>query len=186
MQELSGNPAGHGGPVQRIEAGPGGYDQGDSYGGDRGTKPWERGPTGAAAPWQQDRGDRDRDDYGSRDQGGAAPPWAVASRNGDSYGGYGGAPPGAAPWQQHAPPPPPGGAPGYGYGGYPGYGDSVGSYGAAPPPPSAPPGISSLPPWQQGAPPPPPSHDAVPPPPPSNEAPPPPPSNDYPPPPPPA
>lgn len=158
MQELSGGaPAGNGQAPQRIEAGPGGYDQGngDSYGeGDRDLKPWQRGPTGAAAPWARggDDGGR-RDDYPPRD-GGAAPPWAAgAGRGGDNYGygqqpgGYGAPPPGppggAAPWQQQAPPPPPGGAQSYnGYGGYPGsgYGDAGAGY-PAPQNMGAPPGL---------------------------------------------
>lgn len=117
MQELSGG-APSGAAPQRIEAGPGGYENGhgDGFGGegDRDLKPWQRGPTGAAAPWQQRSDDR-RDDY-NRDggDGGAAPPWAA--RGGDNYGGYHqpgggyGGPPGggAAPWQRqqdNAPPP---------------------------------------------------------------------------------
>lgn len=184
MQELNGAPAGNGAAPQRIEAGPGMYDQGDSYGGDRDLKPWQRQPTGAPAPWQQDR--FDRDDYGSRDHGGSAPPpWATGNRGGDSYGGYSGAPgSSAAPWHQQAPPPPPPpvGQPGYGYGAYPGYDQGIG-YGA--PPAAAPPGLSSFLQQYSGAPPPPPS-DGPPPPPPSNDAPPPPPSSDYPPPPPPS
>ncbi|KAL8644721.1 MAG: hypothetical protein Q9210_007110 [Variospora velana] len=205
MQELSGGgggaPVGNGEAPQRIEAGPGGYDNG--YGeGDRDLKPWQRGPTGQAAPWQRD--DRGRDDYGQG--GGAAPPWAAGRGGGDNYGGYDqrsggyGGPPGggAAPWQrqQDAPPPPPSGGQGYGYGAYPGgaYGDSNGGYGqsgmGAPPGLGAgsgglgaPPGLSAL--FQQysgspangsGAPPPPPPGDAPPPPPPSDQPPPPPPS----------
>ncbi|KAK4692707.1 splicing factor 1, partial [Lecanoromycetidae sp. Uapishka_2] len=201
MQELSGGAPGGAAP-QRIEAGPGGYEngQGDNYGeGDRDLKPWQRGPTGAAAPWQQ-RGDDRREDY-SRD-GGAAPPWAGRG-GGDSYGGYGqgagyGGPPGggAAPWLRQndnaAPHPASGGQYG-GYGAYPGgYGDSNGGYGgqqAMGAPPGlgggagglgAPPGLGAL--FQNytangsagGAPPPPPSDD-LPPPPPSDQPPPPPP-----------
>ncbi len=103
MNELSGNPAGNGDvPPQRIEAAPGMYNQGESFGGDRDVKPWQRQPTGGAAPWQRERNDRGRDDYGARDQGGSsARPWAGGNRDQDSYGGYGGAPGGgAAPWQQ--------------------------------------------------------------------------------------
>ena len=189
MQELSGG-APNGAAPQRIEAGPGGYEngQGEGYGGesDRDLKPWQRGPTGAAAPWQQ-RGDDRRDDY-NRD-GGAAPPWAA--RGGDNYGGYGqgagyGGPPGggAAPWQrqQDNPPPPPPVGGQYGYGGYPGgYGDANGGYGgqqAIGAPPGlgsgagglgAPPGLGAL--FQNygpngsagSAPPPPPSDDLPPP-----------------------
>ncbi|KAA6410427.1 MAG: branchpoint-bridging [Lasallia pustulata] len=209
MQELSGGaPAGNGQAPQRIEAGPGGYDQGngDAYGeGERDLKPWQRGPTGAAAPWARGGDERGRrDDYAARD-GGAAPPWAAgAGRGGDNYGygqqpgGYGAPPPGppggAAPWQQQAPPPPPGGAQSYnGYGGYPGsgYGDAGGGYPApqnmgAPPGLGggagglgAPPGLGAL--FQNygsgsaGSPPPPPPPGDVPPPPPSDQPPPPPP-----------
>ncbi|KAL8725944.1 MAG: hypothetical protein Q9166_007021 [cf. Caloplaca sp. 2 TL-2023] len=208
MQELSGGgPIGNGEGAQRIEAGPGGYENGgtDGYGGegDRDLKPWQRGPTGQAAPWQRE--DRGRGDGYGQD-GVSAPPWA-ASRGGDNYGGYGqqsagyGGPPGgasggAAPWQrQDAPPAPPNGQQDYGYGGYPGggYGQSTGGYGqsnmGAPPGLGsgsgglgAPPGLSAL--FQQyggspangGAPPPPPPGDAPPPPPPSDQPPPPPPS----------
>ncbi|KAI9849422.1 MAG: hypothetical protein M1837_004041 [Sclerophora amabilis] len=140
MQELSGGAPANGDAQRRIEAGPGGYDtrgrdgpsnDGQGAEGDRNLKPWQRGPTGASAPWQNRGGDdRDRrNDYGPRDGGsGAPPPWAsggnAGGRGGDNYdyarqsGGYGGAPP----WNQQAPPPPPGG-PGYGgYGNYPGAG----------------------------------------------------------------
>ncbi|KAI4188174.1 MAG: hypothetical protein L6R41_002299 [Letrouitia leprolyta] len=193
MQELSGGaPVGNGEAPQRIEAGPGGYENGGANGygdGDRDLKPWQRGPTGQSAPWQRDdRGGRD--DYG---QGaGAPPPWAAGRGGGDDYGGYGqrsggygGPPGGAAPWQrQNDAPPPPSGQQNYGYGGYPGggYGDATGGYGqsgmGAPPGlgggPSglgAPPGLSAV--FQQysgspangaGAPPPPPPGDAPPPP----------------------
>ncbi|KAL8854821.1 MAG: hypothetical protein Q9221_000327 [Calogaya cf. arnoldii] len=206
MQELSGGgPVGNGEGAQRIEAGPGGYEKGgaDGYGaeGDRDLKPWQKGPTGQAAPWQRD--DRGRsDNYGP--EGGTAPPWA-AGRGGDNYGGYGqqsggygGAPGGssggAAPWQRRDGPPASQGQQDYNYGGYPGagYGQSTGGYGqsnmGAPPGlPSgsgglgAPPGLSAL--FQHysgsssnGAPPPPPPGDAPPPPPPSDQPPPPPPS----------
>ncbi|KAL8787551.1 MAG: hypothetical protein Q9195_007723 [Heterodermia aff. obscurata] len=201
MNELSGgDPASNGAP-QRIEAGSGGYGGGaDGYGeGDRDLKPWQKGPTGAAAPWARG-GDERRDDYQSRD-GGSAPPWAAGGRGGENHGGYGqqsggyGPPPGgAAPWQrqQDAPPPPPSGGQDYGYGGYPGgYGNSAGGYGGqssmgAPPGLGgstgglgAPPGLASM--YQgygangsNGAPPPPPG-EAPPPPPPSDQPPPPPP-----------
>ncbi len=197
MQELSGNaPGGNGDAPQRIEAGPGGYENGhgDGYGeADRDLKPWQRGPTGAAAPWARGGDDHRRDGYDSRD-GGSAPPWAAGGRGGDNYGGYGqqgggyggppGPPGGAAPWQRHnEPPPPPPGGPGYGYGGYPGggYGDPAGGYSAqqnmgAPPGLGggagglgAPPGLGAL--FQSygangsgNAPPPPPPGDAPPPP----------------------
>ncbi|EEP82647.1 hypothetical protein UREG_07512 [Uncinocarpus reesii 1704] len=162
MQELSGGASGTGEAPRRIEAGPGGYDQGNNYGGEqRDLKPWQRGPTGGPAPWQR-RDDR-RDDQGHRDQG-AAPPWAGrgdrTDRSNDSYGygshgaGYGAAPGATAPWQptttgtsppRGAPPPPPG--MGTMYSGYPG---------ANPPPP---------PPPADGPPPPPPSDQPPPPPP---------------------
>jgi splicing factor 1 len=171
MQELSGGNSN--GPQRRIEAGPGGYDNGGYT--DRNAKPWERGSAGGAAPWQRGDDQGRRDDYGS---GGAAP-WAG---QGDNYGGYNAAAAPGASWQQA----PPGAAPGYGYNGYPGYGDTSG-YG---PPPGlgAPPGLGSM--YQQyganGAgdvpPPPPPSGNAPPPPP--GDVPPPPPG-DVPPPPPP-
>ncbi|KEF54997.1 branchpoint-bridging protein [Exophiala aquamarina CBS 119918] len=183
MQELSGNPSGNG-PVGRIEAGPGGYDQGDSYGSGSGgggdARPWARQPTGAPAPWQRDRQDRG---YDQRESGSSNPPWASQNRGvEDSYGGYGGAPgqdSAAPPWQQHAPP----GGQSYNYGGYQGY-DAQAAYGAPPPP--APPGLSSFLQQYGGAPPPPPDLHA-PPPPPDAQPPPPPGMGDYiPPPPPPA
>ncbi|KAL6713329.1 hypothetical protein ACLMJK_008794 [Lecanora helva] len=186
MQELSGG-APNGDAPQRIEAGPGGYENGGNEGG-RDLRPWQRGPTGAAAPWQQ-RGDDNRD-------GGAAPPWARGG--GDNYGGYQqggyGGPPGggAAPWQRQQDAPPSGGQYG-GYGGYPGgYADANGGYGGqqgmgAPPGLGggagglgAPPGLGAL--FQNygangsgGAAPPPPPSDDLPPPPPSDQPPPPPP-----------
>ena len=168
MQELSGNPSGDG-AAGRIEAAPGGYDQGDSYGGGSDSRPWARQPTGAAAPWQRDRQERD---YGNRDGGSSLPPWQQP-RGGDSHGGYGAAPgQAAAPWQQQ---PPPGQNYG-GYAGYPGY-DSQSAQGVPPPP--APPGLSSFL-QQYGA------GGAAPPPPPDDQAPPPPPAGDYVPPPPPS
>ncbi|KAI9372690.1 hypothetical protein BJX61DRAFT_533785 [Aspergillus egyptiacus] len=176
MNELSGGAPGPDGmPPRRIEAGPGqGYDDGD-------VKPWERPPPASdVAPWQQRGRDSRRDDYGSRDNGGAAP-WASHGRGGNDYGygasGYG-APGAAAPWQQPAPPAP-GQAP-YGYGGYPAYPPPAPGMAA----PGAPPGM--------GAPPPPPGMPSMyygasgsPPPPPPGEGPPPPPPSDLPPPPPP-
>jgi splicing factor 1 len=183
MQELSGNP-GSNGPAGRIEGAPGSYDQGDSYGNSGGdSRPWARAaPTGGAAPWQQDRRDRD---YGGRDGGSSAAPWQQ-NRGGD-HGGYGGAP-GAAPWQSQAPAP--GAAPwaqqaapgqDYGnYGGYPGY-DQQQAYGAAghnaaaPPPPGMSSDLSNfLQQYSQNAPPPPPMDGNAPPPPPSEDVPPPP------------
>ena len=184
MQELSGG-APSGEPRQRIEAGSGGYENGDRQGyggGDRDTKPWQRGPTGAPAPWQRGGDDR-RDEYNQG--GGSAPPWATRGGN-DNYGGYNqgggyGGPPGggAAPWQRqdNAPPPPPSGDQ-YGYGNYPGgYSGGFGGQQNMGPPPGmatggglgAPPGLGAL--FQNygangaagGAPPPPPSDDAPPP-----------------------
>lgn len=154
MQELSGAaPVGNGSAQQRIEAGPGGYDNGrDSYGGggsggyeadgDRDLKPWQRGPTGAAAPWQnRNRDDRDRHNDYPRDSGsGSAPPWARvggAGRSGDDAygygqqqsGGYGGGASGsgsggAAPWHQQAAP---AAVPSLGQQSYAGYGAFPGS-----------------------------------------------------------
>src|SRR5580700_4960098 len=110
MQELSGGaPAPTSEAPQRIEAGPGGYDQGPPDG--ENVKPWQRGPTGAAAPWQQrGRGDDRGNEYNSRDSApsGGAAPWArdrgrgFDSRGADSYsgsqdGGYVPPPPGGAP-----------------------------------------------------------------------------------------
>src|ERR1700722_9004265 len=107
MQELSGGaPAPTGEAPHRIEAGPGGYDQGPPDSGD--VKPWQRGPTGAAAPRQHGgRGDDRGGDYSSRDSAptGRAAPWARArgraadNRGSDSYygsaqeNGYGAPPP---------------------------------------------------------------------------------------------
>jgi splicing factor 1 len=201
MQELSGG-APSGAAPQRIEAGPGGYDQGPPAGDD--VKPWQRGPTGAAAPWQQrGRGD-DRGGYDTRDAGstGGAAPWQKdrgrgGDNRGDYYGGQNGynAPPSApaaAPWQQAAAaypaaPPPPGGYAGYSAPGY-GAGYNQASMGA-PPGLAAPPGlsgagISALLQKFAGSPPPPPPTGSIPPPPPGSAPPPPPPSDQPPPPPP--
>ena len=161
FQELGGAPSA--GPQARIEAGSGSYDQGDSYGGGRDAKPWEKGPTGAPAPWQRPR-DEGRGGGGGG-SGGAAPPWAQRNEPQGGYGGASGGAPGAAPWQQAAPPPPPPGGAGYGYG-YPGsngYGEQ-GGYTA--PPPGLPQNYTPY-----GAPPPPPG--SAPPPPPPGDAPPP-------------
>ncbi|KAI0150258.1 eukaryotic type KH-domain (KH-domain type I) [Xylariaceae sp. FL1272] len=186
MQELGG---GSGGPPARIEAGPGSYNNNNGAGGES-AKPWQRGPTGAAAPWRTRNEDRGHEGGGG---GGGAAPWRERSnRGGDHHGGdhYGGhnnynngsSAPGPAPWHQ-------GGNSGgqSGYPGYPGYGGYGGS--AAPgmgPPPGlpgnslgAPPGLPGnlnalIQQYAGGAPPPPPSGDA-PPPPPSDQPPPPPP-----------
>jgi splicing factor 1 len=199
MQELSGGAPSE--APRRIEAGPAvGYDQGPPpENGD--VKPWQRGPTGAAAPWQ--RRDNDRGGFESRDpapSGGAAP-WAKdrgrgGEGRGDSYyGGQNGynAPPSAsaaAPWQQQAPAYPPA-APG-GYSGYaaPGYNSAYPQGGmGAPPGLAAPPGLSgtgltALLQQFAGSPPPPPPTSSIPPPPPGSAPPPPPPSDQPPPPPP--
>jgi splicing factor 1 len=211
MQELSGGaPAPNGEAPHRIEAGPSGYDQGPSDGAD--VKPWQRGPTGAAAPWQR-RGDDRGNDYNSRESApnGGAAPWArdrnrgSDNRGGDPYyngvqdQGYGAPAAGSsAPWQQPSAPPPGqaygayGGyaAPGYGYPPAAGMGAPPG-LGAPPPPPGlgAPPGLGTaglsalLQQFASSPPPPPPSGSAPPPPP--GSAPPPPPPSDQPPPPPP-
>jgi len=207
MQELSGGaPVGNGVAPRRIEAGAGDYDQVPPDGGD--VKPWQRGPTGAAAPWQQrGRGDDRGSDYNSRDSAptGGAVPWArdrgrgSDNRGGDSYyggqqnGGYGASPSGsAAPWQQ-APAAPASQQSYGGYGGYtaPGYsggypqqsmGAPPGLGGAPGAPPGAPPGLSGAglsALLQQFA-------GSPPPPPPSGSAPPPPPPGSAPPPPPPS
>src|SRR6478752_8210617 len=144
MQELGG---GSSGPPARIEAGPGGQNNGDA-------KPWQRGPTGGPAPWRS----RNQDS----NEGGSAAPWARdrgcrnedhhAGNSGDSYYGqaYAGASGAAAPWAQQAP-----GTQG-GYAGYPGYGaygaapgmgapPGLGAPGSAPPPPpGAPPGLGDI------------------------------------------
>ncbi|RDL40662.1 uncharacterized protein BP5553_00641 [Venustampulla echinocandica] len=208
MQELSGGGPPNGEEPRRIEAGPvGGYDQGPP---DGDVKPWQRGPTGAAAPWQK-RGD-DRGGFDGRDSApsgsGSAAPWArdrargSDNRGGDSYYGGGqnnynnGASGAAPPWQQQqAPAYPPAPTAAAGYAGYsaPGY---TGGYPpqqamGAPPGLAAPPGLSSagisaLLQQFAGSPPPPPPPSTVPPPPPPGNAPPPPPPSDQPPPPPPA
>ena len=146
MNELSGG-APAGAAPQRIEAGPGAYNGGGGDDGGRDLKPWQRGPTGAAAPWAQG-GDGRGDDHKR--------PWAAGGAGADGYGGYGAPPGSAAPWQrqQDAPPPPPSGGQDYGYGGYPGaYGNSSGGYGGMGAPPGlgssagglgAPPGLASM------------------------------------------
>jgi splicing factor 1 len=110
MQELSGGASGV--PQQRIEAGPGGYDNAGSNGGSS-APPWQQrgGATGGPAPW------RNREDRGDTGASGGPPPWAAGGNrggrdNGDSYGGYNvqggnygqqqGGGGGAAPWNQAA------------------------------------------------------------------------------------
>jgi len=164
MEELGGGGGAiaAGAPQARLEGAP----SGDA----RAPKPWERGPTGAAAPWNQPRPEREG---GS----GAPPPWASGGGNSrsqdNSYGGGGGGGSsgygqqqsggygGAAPWQQHNQSQQ--GYGGYGnYGGYSAPGYEQNSYGA----PGAP-GAGGAAPWQQqgygSAPPPPPPTDAAPP-----------------------
>ncbi|CAA9958776.1 Branchpoint-bridging protein [Pyrenophora teres f. maculata] len=193
MAEMGGTA---GAPRAAIEYSGNGGAGGDNYGAsERTVKPWERGPTGGAAPWARNDDDRGRGDSNSA----APPPWAGGGggRGGQSYDQGYGAGNGAAPWASAAPAAP--AAAGYGYGGY-GYDQSAsagapGAYAGAPgygaPPPSAgpPPGLGPL--FQSyGAagsppPPPPPPSGSVPPPPPPGDAPPPPPPSDVPPPPPP-
>ncbi|KAL9094595.1 MAG: hypothetical protein Q9165_003154 [Trypethelium subeluteriae] len=209
MQEISGGgPIGDNTGAARIEGGPGSYDDGNAngYGAQQDNshlKPWQRGPTGAAAPWHRNRE--------QNQNAGGPPPWArggggAAGAGSGGDNNYGGAPApapwaqqGSAPWQQ--PPPPAGGPPNYGsYAGYgaPGYSDQSGGYQApgmgAPPGLSAPPGMNMYGGYgqgQAGSPPPPPPGGAPPPPgsgappPPPSDAPPPPPPSDQPPPPPP-
>lgn len=192
MQELSGAPSSGDAP-RRIEAGPGIYDQPSQDD----VKPWQRGPTGAAAPWQK------RDDRGfeSRDaaSGVSAVPWGRDRARTDNIGEgyYGGGqvgypqsttsgPPGnAAPWNQSVSVYPSGASAGV-YSGYnaPGY---TGGYSAqqavgAPPGLTAPPGLSgpglsALLQQFAGSPPPPPPTANIPPPPPGAAPPPPPPSD---------
>ncbi|KAL2118132.1 hypothetical protein VTJ04DRAFT_7792 [Mycothermus thermophilus] len=172
MRELGGT----GAAPARIEAGPGsGGGSGGGGGGD--ARPWQRGPTGAPAPWRVRNNHHDREDGAppSGPSGGPAPWVRDRERDRDRFRGpdgrdggdsyhpgpapYGAPPPpppppapGAAPWHQAAAPPPPVPA----YGGYPGYG----AYGA-------PPGLGAPPPPGLGAPapglPPPPPPPAAPP-----------------------
>ncbi|KAK7936078.1 Branchpoint-bridging protein [Apiospora marii] len=195
MQELGGGS----GPPARIEAGPGSYNNGGS-GGE--PKPWQRGATGAAAPWRTRNNDQGNDERGGGGGGGGnggPAPWRTRGDRGhdnnhgsndyygggNNYNGGSGAPAAAAPWQQAAQQ-----QPAYpSYPGYPGY--AAPGMGAPPPAPGmgapgstglgAPPGLpgnlNAL--IQQyaggAAPPPPPPSDGAPPPPPSDIPPPPPP-----------
>ena len=186
MAELSGGAPANGDAPRRIENGPpGGYDQTPA----EDVKPWQRGPTGQAAPWQRPR--EERGGYDSRDApSGNAAPWA---RPRDAYGAQSAAPANAAPWQQAASAYPASN----GYAGYsaPGYSGSYPPQQAmgAPPGLAAPPGLTGagisalLAQFSGGAgsPPPPPPASSIPPPPPGNAPPPPPPSDQPPPPPPP-
>lgn len=205
MQELSGGAPANGDAPRRIESGPASsFDQPPQDD----VKPWQRGPTGAAAPWAKRGDDRGFESRDAPPTGGAAP-WARDRRGGDNrpndqyYGGGGqngyNAPSGpsgnAAPWAQQASAYPAAGAGAAGYAGYaaPGY---AGGYPpqqsmGAPPGLAAPPGLSGaglsalLQQFAGSPPPPPPNSSAPPPPPPSGSAPPPPPMDQPPPPPPP-
>lgn len=159
MQELGGGGPGTQDASRQIE-----FDEGGPNGGGQPPlKPWQAGPTGAAAPW--------------RNRPSNPPPWQGGQGGQGGYGGGqgyggGGAPTGGPPpWQQRpsgGPPPWQGqqqacgqGGYGGGYGGY-GNGNGYGGYQQAPPPP--PPGDDGIPP----PPPPPPGYGGndVPPPPP--------------------
>ncbi|CCU80215.1 unnamed protein product [Blumeria hordei] len=189
MQELSGGPT-SGEVPRRIEAGTGGFEQPPTDD----MKPWQRGPTGAAAPWQKrdDRGFETRDPA----SGGGAAPWGRDRARGDTqdgegyYNGQAGYPSTAtstgnvAPWAQPSAGYPQPGAAGV-YPGYnaPGYTGGYSSHQAmgAPPGLNAPPGLSGpglgalLQQFAGSPPPPPPPGSAPPPPPPSDQPPPPPP-----------
>ncbi|KAI6246507.1 Branchpoint-bridging protein [Erysiphe necator] len=191
MQELSGTPA-NGDVPRRIEAGPGAFDQPSQDD----VKPWQRGPTGAAAPWQK------RDDRGfeSRDttSGTSAVPWGRDRTRIDNigegyYGGQVGYPsstatgtPGnAVPWNQAVSVYPPAASasvyPGYNAPGYTGGYSAQQAVGAPPgltaPPGLSGPGLSALLQQFAGSPPPPPPTANIPPPPPGAAPPPPPPSD---------
>ena len=199
MQELSGG-APNGDAPRRIESGPAaGYDQGPPDD----VKPWQRGPTGAAAPWQKRGDDRGFDSRDSAPRGSAAP-WARDrgqgndNHSGDAYyggqnGGYNATTSGSAPpWQQAAPTYPAAAtnayagysAPGY-TGGYPPQQAMGAPPGLATPPGLSGAGLSALLQQFTGSPPPPPPTSSIPPPPPGSAPPPPPPSDQPPPPPPP-
>ncbi|KAI0525635.1 hypothetical protein F5B22DRAFT_353350 [Xylaria bambusicola] len=185
MQELGG---GSSGPPARIEAGPGSYNNNNGNGD---SKPWQRGPTGAAAPWRTRNDDRGHEGGGGGSGGGPAP-WrdrgnrGGENQGGDYYGGqnYGNGPsaPGAAPWHQ---PNQGNGQSGYNsYPGYAGYGSAAPGMGPPPGLPAnplgAPPGLPGnlnalIQQYAGGAVPPPPPSDGAPPPPPSDQPPPPPP-----------
>lgn len=201
MQELSGGAPSAEAP-RRIESGPASFEQPAED-----VKPWQRGPTGAAAPWQKRGEDRGYDTHDAPPTGpSAAAPWARdrrggnegQGRGGDSYygggqNGYNAPPPSGpsgnpAPWAQAAPAYP--AAAGYPAAGYaaPGYGNGYPPQQAmgAPPGLAAPPGlsaagVSAL--LQQFAGSPPPPSSSIPPPPPGSAPPPPPPSDQPPPPP---
>lgn len=190
MQELGAGGAitGSAAPA-RIEAG--------AYGDDRNaSKPWARGPTGAAAPWSNSGntgGGRERDNGpapwaaggsgGGRERDNGPAPWAAGGSGGgranDNYGG------GYSSGQSYQQGGYGAGYAGYGYGGAPGYDQAYGQQASAPGYDQAygqqasAPGMAH---WQQqaygaqaGSPPPPPPGDAPPPPPSENPPPPPPP-----------
>ncbi|KAL9052567.1 MAG: hypothetical protein Q9162_005315 [Coniocarpon cinnabarinum] len=182
MQEIQGG----GEAPLKIEAGAGGQDGGaDGYNGGRPQKPWERGPTGAPAPWKSGGGGGGGGGRDDRDGGGYNPrPWASGGgrshrdNHGGGYdqGGYGGGGGGGgAPWkQQHHQRQDYGGYNNYGggyndqSGGY-GYGQQqYGGYGGYQQQQQ----MSNMAPWQQAAPG---GMDAPPPPPPPGDEPPPPP-----------
>ncbi|EGX88965.1 peptidase family M28 family [Cordyceps militaris CM01] len=189
MQELGGGS----GPPARLEAGPGGGEEGGD------ARPWQRAaPSGGPAPWRSRRDDREPGNGPPSGPSGGPAPWARdrgrgQDNQGDGWydGGRGGAG-GAPPWQQQQQQPAYG-QQDTGYGGYAGYA-GYGGYGAAPgmgAPPGmpdngsgldAPPGLAGLSSLIQQY-----SGGAAPPPPPPGEGPPPPPGppTDQPPPPPP-
>lgn len=161
MNELGGG--GEGGSQRQI-----GWEESGAGGEQQNVRPWQRGPTGAPAPWAQNR------------QATNPAPWNNPNRGGGYDNSYNGVPPppppsngsSLPPWQQQnrgPANPAPWAANGNMGGGYNQGGYGGGGYGAAP--------------WQQqqqqsyyDAPPPPPPNDAPPPPPPSDVPPPPPPT----------
>lgn len=185
MQELG--DGSNGAPPARIEAGPGSGPP-SGPGADRDMRPWQRGPTGEAAPWRRSKPGNDGPDGSERNGGGNAAPWARDrnrdnDRSRDNYGGesyYGGrgsngynaSGTGSAPWHQSHPqpppsgpgssaPPPPPGHSGPGASGAPGApgANSYGGYSGYPGGYGAPPGMVA-----PGLPPPPPGAGLPPPP----------------------
>ncbi|TKA31033.1 hypothetical protein B0A50_02001 [Salinomyces thailandicus] len=176
MNELGGGPASD--PSKQI-----GWQDGAANGGYQGggqpedVKPWQRGPSGASAPWAR-----------QQSTGGPAP-WASRGGNDDYNGGGGGGGGGPPPWARQQPSGGP--APwanrggrddhngGYGGGGYNGGGYGGGGGGGAPwQQQHQAPGYGygqQPPPWSSSVPPPPPPGDDIPPPPPPSDIPPPPP-----------
>ncbi|KAJ1329092.1 splicing factor 1 [Microdochium nivale] len=92
MQELG---SGSGGPPARIEAGPAASSNNGAGagGGERDAKPWQRGPTGAAAPWRSRGRDNDQGHGGDQNNegggGGGPAPWRTRGGGNDNYGGGG-------------------------------------------------------------------------------------------------